>query len=747
MALVERLAILITGDASGAISEMKKVATEAEKNAAKADTSASKFSGTATKISAGMMAAGAGVLSYAASAVSSTTDLGREVIKLQRYTGMTAEAASKLAYSARMSGVDVDALAIGLGKMSKQLDVDSPAFERLNVSTRDGNNKMRTMAAVLPEVADRFAKMADGPEKTAIALQLFGKSAMNLMPFLNKGSEGIKALGVEAEKMGLVLSGDNVSQIKAHIRSQRELDAALDGVRNKIGLSMMPVMDAFTNVVKGIPGPIVEIIGPLTVFGGGALVAAGLIGMLITNITAIGPAIAAVGVFLEANPIALAFTAVAAAATVAFIAIKAFGNQSQIDQEAVDGFKDAVAAAGVEADKLTAHQISLKIHQKNLDDVFGRSHISQGSFTAAVRENGKALGEYVTTLNEGNIPAIQKAADMYEKLGPAAKKALSEIGDAFMRGDITLNESKKLQETLGSLGTSFDLAASSGDSLAATESNVASSAALAAEENARLVTAIQGVQDAMRATTDPVFAAMRAQTGLKQAQDDYNETLKTHAAKSPEAKEAYIKQVEAALSLKDALGKLAESEITGSTSQEKFQQTMKLLKDVGIDPSSLAAQQLATDMGIVGYTALVTADALNKSPLKVLTEDEQLQATIKHFKELRDLMILTHQGGEGSSNFLRTHHRDAEGNWVPNASGGFLPAGRMSLVGEHGPELFVPSSSGSVVNALSTSHAMAGDGGGNTMTVNITMPPGTDGADVVEAIRRFERMNGTGWRN
>ena len=40
-----------------------------------------------------------------------------------------------------------------------------------------------------------------------------------------------------------------------------------------------------------------------------------------------------------------------------------------------------------------------------------------------------------------------------------------------------------------------------------------------------------------------------------------------------------------------------------------------------------------------------------------------------------------------------------------------------------------------------------GGGGGNTMTINITMPPGTDGAGVVEAIRRYERMNGTGWRN
>ena len=33
------------------------------------------------------------------------------------------------------------------------------------------------------------------------------------------------------------------------------------------------------------------------------------------------------------------------------------------------------------------------------------------------------------------------------------------------------------------------------------------------------------------------------------------------------------------------------------------------------------------------------------------------------------------------------------------------------------------------------------------MTVNIQMPAGSNGADVVNAIRRYERMNGTGWRS
>lgn len=40
-----------------------------------------------------------------------------------------------------------------------------------------------------------------------------------------------------------------------------------------------------------------------------------------------------------------------------------------------------------------------------------------------------------------------------------------------------------------------------------------------------------------------------------------------------------------------------------------------------------------------------------------------------------------------------------------------------------------------------------GGGGTSTMTVNIHMPPGSDGEDVVAAIKRYERRNGSAWRN
>ena len=45
--------------------------------------------------------------------------------------------------------------------------------------------------------------MPDGAQKAALAVELFGKSGMDMIPFLNNGSEGIKQLQDEAKKLGL----------------------------------------------------------------------------------------------------------------------------------------------------------------------------------------------------------------------------------------------------------------------------------------------------------------------------------------------------------------------------------------------------------------------------------------------------------------------------------------------------------------------------------------------------------------
>lgn len=81
----------------------------------------------------------------------------------------------------------------------------------------------------------------------------------------------------------------------------------------------------------------------------------------------------------------------------------------------------------------------------------------------------------------------------------------------------------------------------------------------------------------------------------------------------------------------------------------------------------------------------------------------------------------------------------------PRASGGPVSAGMPYIVGEQGPELMVPSSNG---NIIPNSRIGGASGvGGNTNNITINMPPGSNGQDVVNAIKKYERTAGPGWRS
>ena len=56
---------------------------------------------------------------------------------------------------------------------------------------------------MLMRISDKYKKLGGGLESAAFAQQVLGKSFKALVPVLEKGSDGIKEMILEAEKMGL----------------------------------------------------------------------------------------------------------------------------------------------------------------------------------------------------------------------------------------------------------------------------------------------------------------------------------------------------------------------------------------------------------------------------------------------------------------------------------------------------------------------------------------------------------------
>ena len=143
-------------------------------------------------------------------------NFGEEALKGSQKAGQTVEVFTALAYAARLADLEQQQLIVGLKSLStnmveaqRQTGDGAAVFRQLGVSALDAAGNLRPTEQVLLDVAEVFAKSADGAGKTEVAVKLFGKAGLELIPFLNQGKAGIKALMEEAQRLGVTLSKED----------------------------------------------------------------------------------------------------------------------------------------------------------------------------------------------------------------------------------------------------------------------------------------------------------------------------------------------------------------------------------------------------------------------------------------------------------------------------------------------------------------------------------------------------------
>ena len=182
--------------------------------------------------------------------------VGDEFFKLSQKTGVSVEALTALDYAAKLSDVTTEGLTKALQKLSIAMfdtqvngDEGSAALKALGVSATDAHGQIRPTEAVLLDLVEKFADMPDGADKAALAVKLFGKEGLAIIPFLNQGREGITALMEEARRLGLVMSEDVARASEVFNDNLTRLSAIFEGVQRQIGAAVIPILADFTEQV------------------------------------------------------------------------------------------------------------------------------------------------------------------------------------------------------------------------------------------------------------------------------------------------------------------------------------------------------------------------------------------------------------------------------------------------------------------------------------------------------------------
>ena len=199
----------------------------------------------------GVGAALAGALSTAAVVnwVRGSIDAADAAAKQARTVGLLTEEVTALNYAAELSGVSQDELTAALVRLSRTAaDADkgvkgaTEAFDRLGVKVRDTDGRLKSSGELLNEISDRLAKLPAGIDKTALATDLFGRSGAKLISLLDGGSDGLRKMRDEAERLGLVIGSDTAAKAEQFNDNVTRLQKSMEGFSRQVAEAVIPTL-------------------------------------------------------------------------------------------------------------------------------------------------------------------------------------------------------------------------------------------------------------------------------------------------------------------------------------------------------------------------------------------------------------------------------------------------------------------------------------------------------------------------
>src|SRR5690606_7504072 len=129
-------------------------------------------------------------------------------------------------------------------------------FRGLGISSTDAQGRLRGVTEILPELADAIKNAGSPAEQTALAMDIFGKSGAQLLPFLKEGSAGL----VELQSKFRELSGGSFEDFAAQADEagdvMTDLDLATAGLKAQLVLSVIPTLTRATAGLASFVGSV-----------------------------------------------------------------------------------------------------------------------------------------------------------------------------------------------------------------------------------------------------------------------------------------------------------------------------------------------------------------------------------------------------------------------------------------------------------------------------------------------------------
>lgn len=419
--------------------------------------------------------------------VSDTVGFSSKLSESASQAGLTAESYQELTFAISQYGISSNDAERTLGRLNQRIGLAaqgnekySSAFQNLGVSITDTTGKIKGSRDVFLEVAESLSNIEDPAVRSAQASEIFGVNlSRRLLPALSNGADGIEDFTKEAQKLGIVMSDEQVANAEQFGISIDNLKLQFSAITREIGSAFIPILQdslipaiqnnvlpAVRNMADNIKGVantfsnlpssikkglavftgIAAAIGPVSLAFGGLLK---LIPTLITGLGGLGSAFT-----LLTGPIGLVVAGIAA------IGVAVYKNWDSIKPYIIDTinwFIDLYNESAVVRGAVQGIVTEFKIGFAIIGNVLGTAWELIKSFALGVAESFRGVGDIIKGALTADWDAVKKGfgqiqnassqmvANMGADLKTGFQKATEDISTAFWEGAEKVKNPEKIK--------------------------------------------------------------------------------------------------------------------------------------------------------------------------------------------------------------------------------------------------------------------------------------------------------------
>lgn len=182
--------------------------------------------------------------------VDAIAEAGAKVEHLAVALGITATEMSEFAGVAQLMDVGTDQIGASLTRMERAAaqagagtGAAAKAFADLGVKVTDSNGNMKSLAQLLPEVAEGFKNNANHMQAVSDLLAIGGRGMKNLIPIFAEGKEGLAEYTKAVDETGSVMNNQMAEGFEKTAIKTTLFHESMDGLKITLAEALKPAVD------------------------------------------------------------------------------------------------------------------------------------------------------------------------------------------------------------------------------------------------------------------------------------------------------------------------------------------------------------------------------------------------------------------------------------------------------------------------------------------------------------------------